>query len=157
MHSRRDFGITIAGEFSGSPNDCGLFLHGVGQSSTNPQCPVYNDWEAFNATMKEGVKNFVMASMDALGDWFFWTWKVLYQLPLPVFPSLPKCIDWPQPSRAHRNSTLVLSTRSSQWMGTRRPAPRFWKMRFPRLRRPRWHPALIQWILPTLADWRTTI
>jgi hypothetical protein len=26
--------------------------------------------------MSQGISNFVMASMDAFGDWFFWTWKV---------------------------------------------------------------------------------
>ncbi|TFK32824.1 glycoside hydrolase superfamily [Crucibulum laeve] len=74
--SRQAFGVTIAGEFSGSPNDCGLFLLGVGTDSTNPQCPEYDDWENFNSTMKEGIKNFIEASFDALGDWFFWTWKI---------------------------------------------------------------------------------
>ncbi|PPQ84071.1 hypothetical protein CVT26_013152 [Gymnopilus dilepis] len=74
--SRVDFGVTIAGEFAATPNNCGLFLIGVGQNSTDPQCPEYDDWQNYNSTMKEGLQNFVMASMDALGDWFFWTWKV---------------------------------------------------------------------------------
>ncbi|KDR69274.1 hypothetical protein GALMADRAFT_77525 [Galerina marginata CBS 339.88] len=74
--SRTQFGVTIAGEFSGTPNDCGLFVTGIGQTSSNPQCPEYNAWESFNSTMKEGLQNFIMASFDALGDWFFWTWKI---------------------------------------------------------------------------------
>jgi hypothetical protein len=75
-HSRSNFGVTIAGEFSGSPNDCGLFLRGVNSTTTNPDCPIYNDWQSFNATMKEGAKNFVLASLDAFQDFFFWTWKI---------------------------------------------------------------------------------
>ncbi|KAJ3516166.1 hypothetical protein NLJ89_g1298 [Agrocybe chaxingu] len=71
-----NFGVTFGGEFSASPNDCGLFMVGVGQVSSNPQCPEYDSWETFNTTMKEGIQNFVKASFDALGDWFFWTWKL---------------------------------------------------------------------------------
>jgi glucan 1,3-beta-glucosidase len=26
--------------------------------------------------MKDGLQNFIMASFDSFGDWFFWTWKV---------------------------------------------------------------------------------
>ncbi|TFK33884.1 hypothetical protein BDQ12DRAFT_400404 [Crucibulum laeve] len=33
--SRQASGVTFAGEFSGSPNHCGLFLRGVGTESTN--------------------------------------------------------------------------------------------------------------------------
>jgi len=73
---RKNFGPVIAGEFAASPNDCGLFLRGAMQSSDNPQCPQYDAWESYNDTMKAGIQNFVMASMDAFGDWFFWTWKV---------------------------------------------------------------------------------
>ncbi|CAA7271152.1 unnamed protein product [Cyclocybe aegerita] len=74
--SRRNFGVTFGGEFSASPNDCGLFMVGVGQVSSNPQCSEYDSWETYNSTMKEGIQNFVKASFDALGDWFFWTWKI---------------------------------------------------------------------------------
>lgn len=68
--------MTIGGEFAASPNDCGLFLLGVNITSQNPFCPEYDAWETFNGTMKAGIQNFVMATFDALGDWFFWTWKV---------------------------------------------------------------------------------
>ncbi|KAG2019610.1 exo-beta-1,3-glucanase [Coprinopsis cinerea AmutBmut pab1-1] len=75
-HSRRTIGPTVGGEFSAAPNDCGLFLRGVGIESPHPQCPEYDDWENYNATMKEGLESFIMASFDALGDFFFWTWKI---------------------------------------------------------------------------------
>ncbi|KAF8970877.1 glycoside hydrolase family 5 protein [Flammula alnicola] len=74
--SRTTVGVTFAGEFAGSPNDCGLFLRGVGQNSSNPECPEYDAWESYNSTMKAGIQNFIMASFDAFGDWFFWTWKI---------------------------------------------------------------------------------
>lgn len=69
--SRQNFGVTIAGEFAGSPNDCGLFLLGIGQNSTNPQCPEYDAWESYNSTMKAGIQNLIVSTFDALGDWFF--------------------------------------------------------------------------------------
>nr|ADX07305.1 putative cellulase/exo-1,3-beta-glucanase [Flammulina velutipes] len=74
--SQQNFGITIAAEFAASPNDCGLFLKGVGAESTNTQCSIYNDWRNYNDTMREGILNFVTAEMDALVHWFFWTWKI---------------------------------------------------------------------------------
>ena len=74
--SRANFGVTIGGEFAASPNDCGLYLRGVNITSENPFCPEYDAWESFNGTMKAGIQNFVMATFDALGEWFFWTWKV---------------------------------------------------------------------------------
>jgi len=74
--SQQNFGVTFAGEWSTAPNDCGLFLQGVGAGSTNPQCPTYVDWQNFNSSMKEGIMNFALASQDALQDWFFWTWKI---------------------------------------------------------------------------------
>ncbi|KAJ7284148.1 glycoside hydrolase family 5 protein [Mycena rebaudengoi] len=74
--SQTDFGVTISGEFAASPNDCGLFLGGVKGVSTNPFCPEYDDYLNYNETMRAGLLNYVLASMDTLGDWFFWTWKI---------------------------------------------------------------------------------
>ncbi|KAF8638922.1 hypothetical protein AX17_001835 [Amanita inopinata Kibby_2008] len=74
--SRETFGLTFSGEFAASPNDCGLFLRGAHGHPQTGNCDVFNDWEKYTPDMKEGIKNFVMASMDAFGDWFFWTWKI---------------------------------------------------------------------------------
>lgn len=74
--SQTTFGVTISGEWASSPNDCGYFLRGVGAESTNPQCPQWDDYQNYNDTMKAGILNYVLASMDATRDWFFWTWKV---------------------------------------------------------------------------------
>ncbi|KAF8633475.1 hypothetical protein AX15_001435 [Amanita polypyramis BW_CC] len=74
--SRSTFGVTFVGEFAASPNDCGVFLRGVGNPSQTPNCAAYNQWQSYSSAMKHGIQNFVMASMDAFGDWFFWTWKI---------------------------------------------------------------------------------
>ncbi|THU78854.1 glycoside hydrolase family 5 protein [Dendrothele bispora CBS 962.96] len=74
--SRATFGFTIAGEFSSAPNDCGLFINGVPGGTSNPQCPEYLDYQNYNSSMKQGLRNFLAASADSFGDWFYWTWKI---------------------------------------------------------------------------------
>ncbi|KAF7323391.1 Glycoside hydrolase family 5 protein [Mycena chlorophos] len=75
--SRADFGITIAGEWSNGYNDCGLYLNGVnGSHSYGGNCDLWQDSSNWNASIIAGVAAFAEASMDALGDWFFWTWKI---------------------------------------------------------------------------------
>ncbi|KAG5653125.1 hypothetical protein H0H81_002192 [Sphagnurus paluster] len=71
------FGVTVAGEFSNGFNDCGLFLRGVPGSSTyGGNCNDWQDSSNWTAGTKAGLMQFAMASMDALGDFFFWTWKI---------------------------------------------------------------------------------
>jgi glucan 1,3-beta-glucosidase len=75
--SQTAFGVTIAGEFSLGYNDCGVFLDGVGVvPSYGGDCTLWQDSTNWNATVKSGLIEFALASMDALQDWFFWTWKV---------------------------------------------------------------------------------
>ncbi|KAF7315004.1 Glycoside hydrolase family 5 protein [Mycena indigotica] len=75
--SRSGFGVTIAGEFSNGYNDCGLFLTGVnGRQSYGGDCSFWEDASQWDAATKAGVQAFAEASMDALGDWFFWTWRI---------------------------------------------------------------------------------
>ncbi|KAI3612549.1 glycoside hydrolase family 5 protein [Moniliophthora roreri] len=83
-----NFGLTTNGEYSNAINDCGLFLNGVTEGvrydgSYVPQsfpragsCDKYTDWQNFTPERKEGIKRFAMASMDALHNYFFWTWKI---------------------------------------------------------------------------------
>ena len=79
IYSRTAFGVTIAGEFSNGFNDCGLFIRGVGGSASSAaNCTFWNDITQWDDNSKAGLMNFAMASMDALGDWFFWTWKVRF-------------------------------------------------------------------------------
>ncbi|KAF8173134.1 glycoside hydrolase superfamily [Mycena galopus ATCC 62051] len=75
--SRSAFGVTIAGEFSNGYNDCGLYLTGVnGTHSYGGDCDLWEDASTWNATVTAGVSLYALASMDALRDWFFWTWKI---------------------------------------------------------------------------------
>ncbi|KAH7889854.1 exo-beta-1,3-glucanase [Phlebopus sp. FC_14] len=81
------FGMSAAGEWSNAVTDCGLWVNGVGLGTryegTYPgdwpvvgNCTPWTDWQNWNSTMKTGIMNFALASMDALQNWFFWTWKI---------------------------------------------------------------------------------
>lgn len=75
--SRANFGITVAGEFSNAINDCGLWVVGVGvPANYGPDCGYWMDASQWSDANKQGLMNFALASMDALGDFFFWTWKI---------------------------------------------------------------------------------
>jgi len=75
--SRSAFGVTIAGAWSNAFNDCGLFVTGVGASqSYGGNCWDWKDSSNWTAGTKAGLLAFSSASMDALGDWFFYTWTV---------------------------------------------------------------------------------
>ena len=76
-HSRTEFGVTIAGEFSNGFNDCGLWVRGIGGGAVYPgNCEYWADWENWSDETREGIRMYALAEMEALGDWFFWTWKV---------------------------------------------------------------------------------
>lgn len=73
--SRVAFGVSVAGEWSNAWNDCGLFLRGVdGTTTYGGVCE--NDSSTWGDGVKAGLLSFASAQMDALGDYFFWTWKV---------------------------------------------------------------------------------
>jgi len=75
--SRNAFGVTVAGEWSTGFNDCGLFLTGVGgTTSYGGNCDDWQDSSNWSAGTKAGIQALAAASMDGLRDWFFWTWKV---------------------------------------------------------------------------------
>lgn len=71
------FGLTAAGEFSNAINDCGLYVNGVGLGTryegTYPgyttkvgDCTPWEDYSAWNQSLKDSTKQFAMSSMDAL-------------------------------------------------------------------------------------------
>lgn len=72
------FGLTTAGEFSNAINDCGLFVNGVnlgtrfegnytgGPWPTIGSCPPWTDYSTWTPAMKQDIKQFALASMDAL-------------------------------------------------------------------------------------------
>ncbi|KAI6043138.1 exo-beta-1,3-glucanase [Pisolithus marmoratus] len=81
------FGMTTAGEWSNAVTDCGLWVNGVGLGSRYEgtytgswpvigSCTPWTDWQSWNASMKQDITNFALASMDSLQNWFFWTWKI---------------------------------------------------------------------------------
>lgn len=85
------FGVTVAGEWSAAINDCGLWINGVGSGNrwdgtinggtnvrgTGPNsCADWNNWKAWPADRKSDMQQFILANMDALQNWFFWTWKI---------------------------------------------------------------------------------
>ena len=74
--TRQTLGVTVGGEFSGAVNDCGLFMRAVGVDSQHSQCALYNAWEDWTPEIKQGLYNFILASFDAIGDYFWWTWKI---------------------------------------------------------------------------------
>ena len=87
--SMTSFGMTTAGEFSNAVTDCGLFLNNVGEGTryegtystggpwpSQGSCTTWTDWQSWDQTTKEGIMTFALASMDALQNWFFWTWKI---------------------------------------------------------------------------------
>ena len=75
--SQLNFGVTISGEFSASYTECGLFLSGAQDNSTvQGNCTTFIEWQNWNQTFIEGIRVFAEAEMDALQNWWFWTWKV---------------------------------------------------------------------------------
>ena len=114
FRSRENFGVTIAGEFSNAINDCGLFVRGVGNG---PQfagdCTVFNNAGNWTDQMKNGFLNFQLASMDALQDWFFWTWKVSS----PTAITLSYNADAPSSLRLHQigNSSVTGTVQAPLW------------------------------------------
>jgi len=81
-------GFTAAGEWSNAINDCGLNVNGVGLGTryegTFPgfsgqgsgDCSEWTNYKSWDNATREGIKQFNLASMDALQNWFFWTWKI---------------------------------------------------------------------------------
>jgi len=84
--SQSSFGLTAAGEWSFAINDCGEYVNGVGIGTRyegtfdgNPvigSCDTWNDYTTWDASTIAALKSLGEASMDALGNSFFWTWKI---------------------------------------------------------------------------------
>jgi glucan 1,3-beta-glucosidase len=76
LMDKTNFGVTTGGEWSLGFNDCGLMLHSTADQHTTTGCAQWDEWEKYTATQKQNLMSFAMSSMDALQDWFFWTWKI---------------------------------------------------------------------------------
>ena len=82
------YGVNSAGEWSAAPNDCGLWVNSVGGGSRYDgthadyigkgvgSCDYWNDWTQWDQATKDNMLTLVSASMDALQNFFFWTWKI---------------------------------------------------------------------------------
>ncbi|KAG9076861.1 hypothetical protein FS749_011316 [Ceratobasidium sp. UAMH 11750] len=82
------YGFAAAGEWSLAFNDCGLYLNGAssgyrydGTLSTykGPRigsCDPWLDSTNWTDDVKSDLRDFALASMDAMQNYFFWTWKI---------------------------------------------------------------------------------
>ncbi|KAH7101258.1 glycoside hydrolase [Auriculariales sp. MPI-PUGE-AT-0066] len=74
--SRNTFGVTIAGEWSLGASDCGQYIWGLRDKPHTTNCDEYwNDYTKWTDDMKAKFLSLAKSHMDALGDFFFWTWK----------------------------------------------------------------------------------
>ncbi|TEB40085.1 glycoside hydrolase [Coprinellus micaceus] len=73
--SQKVFGVTVGGEWSTAINNCGLWLNGM-DAVDPPACAAWEDWSSWDQTVIDGLKQVALASMDALQNFFFWTWKI---------------------------------------------------------------------------------
>ncbi|KAF8886220.1 glycoside hydrolase family 5 protein [Gymnopilus junonius] len=72
--SQKAFGVTLGGEFSAAINNCGLWLNGIGSSPSG--CEVWDNWAAYTPATTASLLDVTLATMDALQNFFFWTWKI---------------------------------------------------------------------------------
>ncbi|EIW66983.1 hypothetical protein TREMEDRAFT_40623 [Tremella mesenterica DSM 1558] len=77
--TQTSFGLVMGGEWSLAINDCGKWLVGVGgtpsyQSLSN--CTQWDEWFNYSDQTKSDLLGYAKANMDALQNWFFWTWKI---------------------------------------------------------------------------------
>jgi len=84
--SMQQFGFSMAGEWSVAINDCGYWVNGVGLgnrvegsypgSTAVGNCSTFDAWESWDAGFKTGLNDLALSTMDALQNWFYWTWKI---------------------------------------------------------------------------------
>jgi hypothetical protein len=74
--SRNTLGVTFAGEWSLGFNDCGQHIWGLNEKPKTSNCDAaWNDYTKWNPETKAQLLSLAKSHMDALGDFFFWTWK----------------------------------------------------------------------------------
>ncbi|KAG8838001.1 hypothetical protein FRC18_006834 [Serendipita sp. 400] len=80
------FGVTTAGEWSHAINDCGLYVNAVGRGTRYEgtfetttvlgSCDTWNDHTTWDQSTKDSLRQMSLSTMDALQNWFFWTWRI---------------------------------------------------------------------------------
>ena len=78
MYVSISLGTTLLSTGRTNRCQCGLWIKGVGGQPSYPDCSGWDDWQNWTQDMKDGIKQFVLASMDAMHfpGYFFWTWKI---------------------------------------------------------------------------------
>ncbi|WWC89117.1 uncharacterized protein L201_004035 [Kwoniella dendrophila CBS 6074] len=84
----QSYGPVNTGEWSAAWNDCGQWVNNVGSGSrydgtydgyankATGSCDYWNDYTQWNQSTIAALNHFVLGSMDAFQDYFFWTWKI---------------------------------------------------------------------------------
>ncbi|KAJ7622545.1 glycoside hydrolase superfamily [Mycena rosella] len=90
-------------------------------------CNLWQDASMWNSTVKAGVLQFALASMDTMQDWFFWTWKLGLEggwMPTDSHIAVGKCVAvgvsemlFPGPSARGRRAARARA-RASEEFGT---------------------------------------
>jgi hypothetical protein len=75
-HSRSLYGITIASEFTASFFNCGDNARSPGDKTYQGECNTWLKSDDWGLGIKTSLHGVVSAQMDALADYFFYTWKV---------------------------------------------------------------------------------
>jgi glucan 1,3-beta-glucosidase len=90
--TQKSFGVVIGGEWSLATNNCGKWLNGVDstpsyETSGQGSCKEHEEWFNWDQEYKDGLNSYCQANMDALQNWFFWTWKIGNSTELGYAPS----------------------------------------------------------------------
>lgn len=90
--TQTNYGVVIGGEWSLAINNCGKWLNGVDsvpsyESSGLGNCTRFEEWFNWDDDMRAGLSMYCQSSMDALQNWFFWTWKIGNSTELGYAPS----------------------------------------------------------------------
>ncbi|UZJ56084.1 hypothetical protein CBS101457_005404 [Exobasidium rhododendri] len=126
------FGVTIAGEWSLANNDCGLFLNGPFQGvrydgsytsggfNKTGSCAPFDDWQSYNASTKQLMRDGANAQFAAFQNSFFWTWKIGDSLRTgaPVNPNWSYQLGFQQgwmPTNVYNESQNACSTLQSTY------------------------------------------
>jgi hypothetical protein len=76
------YGVVIGGEWSNAVNNCGKWLNGVGSGNSydtlpgGRTCAYWENWQAWSPAQRAEIRSYNMAQMDALQNFFFWTWRI---------------------------------------------------------------------------------
>lgn len=73
-------------------NNCGKWLNGVDsipsyESTGQGNCTRFEEWFNWDQEMKDGLSSYCLSTMDALQNWFFWTWRIGNSTELGYAPS----------------------------------------------------------------------